>query len=118
MVDKNRTWWTRTERGGQEQNVVDVMDYSRNGAHQSGRDDKNKIEVMDIFHYLNGKLPNGCRGNEGHIQIEFSDGSKKTPGFSKKNQVPKNGSKDSMTKDDLLQICCEVQKLSKQLYKG
>ena len=94
------------------------MEDSRNGANQSGRDDKNKMEVLDIFHYLNGKLPDGCTVNEGHIQIEFLDRSKKTHGFSKKNQVPKNGSKDTMTKEDLLQICHEVQKLSKRLYKG
>ena len=95
-----------------------VMDSSRIEQNKSGRDDKNKIEILDIFQHLNTKLPEGCLVNEGHIQIEFSDRSKKTHGFKKKNQLPKPDTKDTMTKDDLLKICHEVQKLSKHLYRG
>ena len=94
------------------------MDSSRIEQNKSGRDDKNKIEILDIFQHLNTKLPEGCLVNEGHIQIEFSDRSKKTHGFKKKNQLPKRDTKDTMTKDDLLEICHEVQKLSKHLYRG
>ena len=102
------------------QNVVDiysqdVMDFSRN---KSRRDDKNKMEILDIFQHMNSKLPEGCQVIEGYIQIEFPDQSNKTHGFRKKNQLPKHDTKYTMTKDDLLQICHEVQKLSKHLYRG
>ena len=119
MVDSFRTWWKASERGGQLQNVVqkysqDVMEYSRN---ESGRGDE-KTEILDIFHYLNGKLPYGCTVNEGHIQIEFLDRSCKTHGFRKKNQIHKKDTKDTMTKEHLLKICQVVHKLSNLSYKG
>ena len=94
------------------------MEYSRNERNQFGRDDQNKMEILEIFEYLNGKLPDGCKVNEGHIQIKFPDQSKRTHGFRKKNQLPKKDTKDTMTKDDLVQICHQVQKLSKHLYRG
>ena len=90
------------------------MEYSRN---ESGRGDE-KAEVLDIFQFLNGKLPYGCIVNEGHIQIEFLDRSCKTHGFRKKNQIHRNDTKDTMTRDDLLKICHEVQNLTIRLYKG
>ena len=86
------------------------MDYSRN--------QKNKSEILDIFQHLNSKLPDGCKVNEGHIQIEFPDRPSKTHGFRKKYQIPKKDTNGTMSKDDLLQICHEVQKLSKHLYRG
>ena len=49
------------------------MEYSRNERNKFGRDDKNKMEILEIFEYLNGKLPDGCKVNEGHIQIKFPD---------------------------------------------
>ena len=56
------------------QNVVDiysqdVMDFSRN---KSRRDDKNKMEILDIFQHMNSKLPEGCRVIEGHIKTANS----------------------------------------------
>ena len=90
------------------------MEYFRN---KSGRGDE-KTEILDIFDFLNSKLPYGCIVNEGHIQIEFLDRSHKTHGFRKKNQIHKNDTKDTMTKEDLLKICHVVLKLSKLLYKG
>ena len=56
--------------------------------------------------------------NEGHIKIEFPDRSSKTRGFKKNNQIPKSDAKDTMTKENLLKMCNEVQKLSKHLYRG
>ena len=99
------------------QNVVDkysqdVMGLSRNEHNKLGADDKNKTEFLEIFEHLNSKLPRGCIVNEGHIQIECLDRSRITHGFRKKNQIHRNDTKDTMTKDDLLKNCHEVQKLT------
>ena len=93
------------------------MGFSRNELNKS-ETDGNKTEVLEIFHYLNSKLPDGCIVNEGHIQIEFRDRSRMTHGFRKKNRIHRNDTKDTMTKEDLLKICHEVQNLTIRLYKG
>ena len=109
----NRIMENRFSKDEMKKNSRNVMEDEKR---KIVRNTKNKTEILDIFQFLETRLPAGCRLNKGNIKINFPDGSGVTHVF-RKRPVPEKDIKDTLTKDDLLTIIHEVKKLSKHLYR-